>query len=727
MKRLIFYTLIFLIALVAETHAQSFPPTWGNVCTNCIPTGYELVSGSPAIATPKGIGGNGKPWSPWSIADYDFPVPPTYNQGEQSNLSPESKKSFLTLKHLNHPKIDKRDVVRVVVSKFVPGKLYNFKLHTLFSEPFELSGTDESAAAISATVKISTGGVSPTILKTITINNTGNYNWKQTAIGFTPSTDVLVFTFSVNAASSTTGYANFDIGTYPFDCVIPTAQVQLFHSNAATRYPCGRIGLDALEKSITPPNGNLIWKKGFHASAEDLAANLISAVPVGEYYAFYRDQTMPSCYNVQTSTAKAVLSYVETQVLLANNTTVNNCPESTVNLETSLVVDANQLLQVNEERRWFKNNNHQGPPENAKAISTSGDYYAFLYNKEYNCYSTDLSTAKVTVTIKACCAAGTAQVVLSRSSAVNTCPETTVNLNNTKVTNQPPFTSVVWFSDAAHTMAVADPAKAGAGTYYAFFKDNTLGCFNTDLSTTKLTVSINACESKVSLNLKVFLQGPTTSENGVATMRNDLQVYPTGPSTFGLLPTQDPYGGGAVFPEIKNTFSKAGNVVDWVKVEIRGMQDPSIILESKSLLLRTDGTVLDVDGFAPKFNPQFGGVRIAVKHRNHLGVLGLGLVSFNAGTVNYDFSTSLSKAYNVGAPAQMVLTSGVWCMPIGDVQQDYVVDNVDYAIFDSSFNKGDFNVYSSQDLNLDGLVDNVDYSFFDFSFNAGFFSTLINY
>ncbi|MCF2496173.1 hypothetical protein [Dyadobacter chenhuakuii] len=716
MKRIIFYTLIFLIALAAETHAQSFQPTWDFTCMGCKPAGYSIVSGSPAISNPVGLGGN--PQTPWQAI---MPSPPSFLNGSQADIEDSKKKTFLTLKHNNFPNSNHQDAVRVLVSKFVPGKQYNFRFGVLFSK---IAATN---SAKSLTLTITTIDLVPQVVKTLTIGNLGENYWSNNILSFTPNTSALFFTFSAEANSNTLGYVNLDIPQYAFDCVIPNTQVQLFHSNSTTRYPCGRTGLDGLEKSITPPNGSLIWKKGSGAGAEDLTANLISAAPVGEYYAFYRDGTMPSCYNVQTSTAKAVLSYVETQVLLSNNTATNSCPESSVNLETSLVVDPNQNLELNEERRWFKNNNHQGAPENANAISVSGDYYAFFYNKKYNCYSTDLSTSKVTVTIKACCAAGTAQVALLRSGAVNSCPATTVNLNNSTVNNQPQGASLVWFKDASHTVAVADPTKAGAGSYYAFYKDNVTGCFNTDLSTSKLTVTINACETKVNLNLKVFLQGATTQENGVATMRNDLQVYQTGPSTFGLLPTQDPYGGGAAYPEIKSTFSKVGNVVDWVKVEIRSMQDPSIILESKSLLLRVDGTVLDVDGFAPKFNPQFGGVRIAVKHRNHLAVLGLGIVSFNAGTVNYDFSTSLSKAYNVGAPAQMVLTSGVWCMPMGDVQQDYAVDNVDYAIFDNSFNNGEFGTYSNQDLNLDGLVDNVDYSFFDFSFNSGFFSTLINY
>lgn len=716
MKRIIFYTLIFLIACVAGVHAQSFQPTYGNICAGCVPPGYEIVSGLPAVSTPKGLAGNQN--NAWTIPQLNFPNPPTYNEGEQDVLPLNTQKSFLTLKHQNLPKADQKDIVRVIVSKFVPGKLYNFKFHTLFSK---LAGT---SSAISATVRISTGGVAPMNLKTVTINNTGDYTWKQTAIGFTPSTEVLIFTFSVDAAASTTGYVNFDIGNYPFDCVIPTAQVQLLHSNVTTKYPCSTISLDSYIKSALPPNGKEVWKKGSFSSLASLTDPVSENAPVGEYYAFFYDVTMPLCYNADVSSAKVQYKYIETQVNLLTTQLSNECPNNIVDIRTA---EDNNNISSSEEIRWFINNTHQGVPENASAISTSGDYYAFFYHKVHNCYSTDLSTSKVTVTINACCAAGTAQVGLLRSGAVNSCPATTVNLNNSTVNNQPQGASLVWFKDASHTVAVADPTKAGAGSYYAFYKDNVTGCFNTDLSTSKLTVTTNACETKVNLNLKVFLQGSTTQENGVAIMRNDLQVYPTGPSTFGLLPTQDPYGGGAVYPEIKSTFSKVGNVVDWVKVEIRSMQNPSIILESKSLLLRVDGTVLDVDGFAPKFNPQFGGVRIAVKHRNHLGVLGLGIVSFNAGTVSYDFTADISKAYNVGATAQMVLTNGVWCMISGDIQQDFTVDNADLSNERISFNKGDFDAYKVEDLNLDGIVDNVDISFFKTSFNKGYFSTLINY
>ncbi|MCE7073297.1 hypothetical protein LZG74_23475 [Dyadobacter sp. CY327] len=706
MKRIIFYTLIFLIACIAGVHAQTFFPTYGTPCTNCVPASYEIVSGAPTISNPTGVGGNAQ--NPWYDA---IPNPPT----SQTNMSlpPVQQKSFMCLKNGNAS----NDKVQVIVTGFVQGQKYGFNYAML---PLR---TLLSAYGASATVTVSSTGGSVFGSKTTSLNGLVNKDWVYETVYFTAVSTTLVFTFSSATANGNSGYVGFDIDKYAFNCILPTDQVVLKRNVITTRYACESVPLNTIIASITPPKAEPVWQKSSTPSTG--GANLTTGkASVNPYYAFFYAADM-KCYNTQTSTASLMVTKVETQVPLTQSSISNTCPESFVDL-VPLATQLSVVDPYKEQIRWFKNNNHQGVPVDANQATSSGDYFAFYYNFVENCYSTDLSTAKVTVTIKACCAAGTAQVALMTSTAFNSCPATTVNLNNSTVNNQPQGASLVWFKDASHTVAVADPTKAGAGSYYAFYKDNVTGCFNTDLSTSKLTVSINACETKVNLNLKVFLQGATTQENGVATMRNDLQKFPTSVSTYGLLPTQDPYGGGEVFADINSTLFE-DKIVDWVRVEIRSMQNPSAILESKSLLLRSDGSVVDKDGFAPKFNPQFGGVRIAVKHRNHLAVLGLGIVSFSAGTVNYDFSTSLSKAYNVGAPAQMVLTSGVWCMPMGDVQQDYAVDNVDYAIFDNSFNNGDFGTYSNQDLNLDGLVDNVDYSFFDFSFNSGFFSTLINY
>ncbi|MCF2499603.1 hypothetical protein [Dyadobacter chenhuakuii] len=709
MKRIIFYTLVFLIACIAGVHAQTFVPTYGTPCTTCVPTGYEKVSGAPTISNPTGVGGNAQ--NPWYDA---IPNPPTSQTS--MNLPSGQQKSFMCLKNGNAS----NDKVQVTVDGFVQGQKYtmNYALLSL--------RTPSSNYGSSGTVTVSAPNGSIFGSRTTSLNGLINKDWVYETVSFTALSTTLVFTFSSATANGNSGYVGFDIDTYAFDCILPTDQVVLKRNVVTTRYACESVALNGNIASSTPPKAVPVWQK---ASSPDAGGNSASSFSTGKasanpYYAFYYAADM-KCFNTTNSTAALLITKVDAQVSIKQSSITNKCPYAYAELSEAVNFGNSPYNGNKEEIRWFKNNSHQGLPVDNSQATSPGDYYTFFYNFIDKCYSVDISTAKVTVSLKSC-PAGTAQVALSSSTAVNTCPATTVNLNNVAVTNQPPLTSLVWFTDQLHQNKVADPSKAGAGTYYAFFTDNATGDFNTHFSTSALTVTINPCETKVNLNLKVFLQGATTQENGVATMRNDLQKFPTSVSTYGLLPTQDPYGGGEVFADI-NSLPGEDKIVDWVKVEIRSMQNPAVILESKSLLLRSDGSVVDKDGFAPKFSPQFGGVRIAVKHRNHLGVLGLGIVSFNAGTVNYDFSTSLSKAYNVGAPAQMVLTSGVWCMPMGDVQQDYAVDNVDYAIFDNSFNNGEFGTYSNQDLNLDGLVDNVDYSFFDFSFNSGFFSTLINY
>lgn len=154
----------------------------------------------------------------------------------------------------------------------------------------------------------------------------------------------------------------------------------------------------------------------------------------------------------------------------------------------------------------------------------------------------------------------------------------------------------------------------------------------------------------VQLNLKIFLQGPYKAALGA--MSSGLQNYFGGNS--GLLPKTDPYGSGSVYSNIGNPGGVAGVVVDWVKVEIRNANDPSIILQTKSLFLKTNGNVVDVDGTLPKFFSESVPVHVIVKHRNHIAVMSSVLPAFSAATVSHDFTTALAKAFAVaGDPPQL--------------------------------------------------------------------------
>ncbi|MCF2520669.1 hypothetical protein [Dyadobacter sp. CY351] len=719
MKRIIFYTLIFLTACIAGVHAQQFPSTrGGTVCASCA-GGYDIITGNPSLSNIFALAG--EPQLSWQgqLGTQKLPIP--YGDFIDSY-------TILTLENstISQSKVQK------IISGFQPGKTYTIRYKVLSSR------TANSGYGKSATMTITTTGEFPFVTtvgsRTTTFGSNTNV-WISEAFTFTASATELVFHLtggtSASGVNNNLGYVNFDIIDFPLDCILPTNQVQLSQTVLTTPFPCGKVNLNSVVTSTTPEGGKLVWQygtsfpKGYASHLTD-ANSEAAGVAANEYMAFYYSE-VNQCYNTNSSTAGVQVKHVPTQVSLKRNILSNACPSNTVSLESVSNTPVSQAIGI----KWFNNASHQGAELDPKSITSSGTYYAFLYDLVNGCFSTDLSTAKVNVTISSCESCGQINdaVILSKDNTGNTCPVQTVDLNSFVLNGAPQGTTLVWFTGLHHSgTKVVDPTKvAVSGTYYAYFYNAANDCYSADDGGNNITVTITNCPpTKVNLNLKVFLQGATTQENGVATMRNDLQKFPTSVSTYGLLPTQDPYGGGEVFADINSTLSE-NKIVDWVKVEIRSMQNPAVILESKSLLLRPDGSVVDKDGFAPKFNPQFGGVRIAVKHRNHLGVLGLGIVSFNAGTINYDFSADLSKAYQVVPKPQMILKNGVWCMIAGDANSDLLVDSGDVPSFNSAFKASLSKTYHLTDLNMDGVLDSADVTIFNNNFKAGYYSSITKY
>jgi hypothetical protein len=225
----------------------------------------------------------------------------------------------------------------------------------------------------------------------------------------------------------------------------------------------------------------------------------------------------------------------------------------------------------------------------------------------------------------------------------------------------------------------------------------------------------------VQLNVKVLLKGGYRT--GQANMGNNLQTYFSANS--GLLPATDPYGGGAVYNTISNP---AGAVVDWVKVEIRDALNPVVVLQSKSLLLKTNGDVVDTDGTLPEFVAQGGAVAFTIIHRNHVAIMSNAVATFNSGTVSYDFTTALNKASQKASDTpQMASLNGKWYMWSGDVNADLAIDGLDVNKASNDFNAGLFDLYFNTDINLDGVMDATDMSAMSNAFNGGYFSTLLNY
>lgn len=489
-------------------------------------------------------------------------------------------------------------------------------------------------------------------------------------------------------------------------CKAGTAQVPLSQTAFTLRCVSEKVNLNALVASI--PNGAELYWFTNTTHTPPIVMNP-TAVGAGTYYAYFYDP-VNLCYNTDLSTAQVIVTGPQ-QVPLSASTLTNVCPVETVNINSLMIGSAPNNMDL----VWYTTANHSGNQVlSTDQLILSGTYYAFFKDKTTNCFNTDLSTAKVTVNMTFCyqCNVGDGNVQLAGNSLNNVCPMNTVDLTSLVLGNLP---NVLWFDNNTHSgLAVVNPAEvANSGIYYAFLYDAVNDCYNTDLSEADVVVTINPCVPvPATLDLKVKLQG-AMSPTGIS-MRTDLQNYLG--ENIGLLPTIDPYGFGKTYMDINNISGDAGKVVDWVLVEIRNAAQPSMVLQSKVLLLRLNGDVVETDGTKPVFQPESDAVQIVIKHRNHIAIMSNPIASFN-GDISYDFTTDLSKAFNPPspdnpgasiAPAQMVLVNGVWCMWAGDIDQNLALNPGDYNTILSANGGQQGEIYMNTDINMDGGMDETD-------------------
>lgn len=225
----------------------------------------------------------------------------------------------------------------------------------------------------------------------------------------------------------------------------------------------------------------------------------------------------------------------------------------------------------------------------------------------------------------------------------------------------------------------------------------------------------------VELALTVFLQGPMVATKK---MSHYIQLSDENNSLFSSpkLPVINScHVAGVSYSAINDTNGVAGKVVDWIKVEIREAADPSNVLETKALLLKPDGNVVDTNGQWPVFTKQDMPVLIAVSHRNHLSMVSQSVSPFR-GTVPYDFSTGVDKALADAAFDPMVEKNGTWCMWAGDLNFDHVIENLDRSILLNT--NGLYDEYLFGDVNMDGVIDNLDRSIVIIQSKMGLYSPL---
>ena len=256
---------------------------------------------------------------------------------------------------------------------------------------------------------------------------------------------------------------------------------------------------------------------------------------------------------------------------------------------------------------------------------------------------------------------------------------------------------------------------ATPSSYTGYNCSGTLQCWA--LSTTGLvtlnvpTVTVGDCG--VNFYLKAFLDGAYTS----GTLMSDAL------RAANLLPTAQPYTGlGYVYtgsptglsisPSLL-TVTGANAVVDWVVVELRNPTTPATVVASRPALLQRDGDIVGTDGDSYiNFPVTAGSYHVALRHRNHLGVMTGSPVPLTVDPANttIDFRSQSFAAYGNNA---RVLKSANFCLWAGDATGNGVLkytgtgndrDPILLAVGSTTPNNVLVNQYSRLDTNMDGSV-----------------------
>jgi hypothetical protein len=157
----------------------------------------------------------------------------------------------------------------------------------------------------------------------------------------------------------------------------------------------------------------------------------------------------------------------------------------------------------------------------------------------------------------------------------------------------------------------------------------------------------------ISVDIKAFLDGPYDAVAGL--MHDSLRVA-------GLIPLTEPFsalgftqvggGGGETMSAGMLTTTGSTAIVDWVLVELRDAVDPSTIVATKGALIRRDGQVVSTTGATLGFGVPNGDYHVALRHRNHLGVMSAAPIPLSA--VASDLDLTLSSTLTWGTEARKV-------------------------------------------------------------------------
>jgi len=216
-------------------------------------------------------------------------------------------------------------------------------------------------------------------------------------------------------------------------------------------------------------------------------------------------------------------------------------------------------------------------------------------------------------------------------------------------------------------------------------------------------------QPRTSLALRTVLEGPYDANTGL--MRDSLRAK-------GLLPFTEPYtaagythvlggGGETILPTVLNA-TGANAIVDWVVVELRDATDPSQVVATRSALLQRDGDIVGTNGTSPvQFNVAVKDYHIAVRHRNHFGIMSAQPLRVSVAVKSYDLSNGSIALYGVDPTTNLGAVDAQWA---GNAITDHLLKYTGFendrdpilARIGGSIATNIVTGYFPEDINLDG-------------------------
>jgi hypothetical protein len=249
------------------------------------------------------------------------------------------------------------------------------------------------------------------------------------------------------------------------------------------------------------------------------------------------------------------------------------------------------------------------------------------------------------------------------------------------------------------------------------FGQNGDSCDDGNPNTTNDVITDCACGGTpfVVANVVAILDG-ATQQSGTATplvlMRDNLR-------TLNLIPASQPYNvtpfnyaGTETIGTGVLAVSGQDAIVDWVLVELRSFSAPYEVVATRAALIQRDGDIVDTDGVSPVrfMGMPVNNYQIAVRHRNHLGIMTMSSVLLDHNSPLVDLTDAATSTYGTAARKLDALgRQTMWC---GNARADAVIRYVNVAndrdaillAIGGSTPTAVVGGYRVEDVNLNGLT-----------------------